>query len=87
MFHYMLYFKNQSYVHQVAYLASASCFNFSTELLVKMTIHMLKNTETLSGVSEEIFYQIPSVSVEEFFLSTLGKIQLTSHLRYVSLIP
>lgn len=32
MFHCMFYFNDQSYVHQVSCLASASCFSFSIAL-------------------------------------------------------
>lgn len=49
---------------------------FSIALLVKMIVQKLKNTETFLVYPKKFFCQIPSVSAEDFFLPTLGKIQL-----------
>lgn len=78
MFYYMFYFKNQSYVHQVSCLAS-SCLFFNC-IASKDDCSKVKEYRNLSGVSKELFCQIPSVSAKEFFLHTRGKIQLITHL-------
>lgn len=76
MFHCMFYFKDQSYVHQVSSLASASCFNFLIALLVKMTIQMLKNTETFLVYLRKFFVKFQVFQQKNFFSLLLKKSNL-----------
>lgn len=65
VFQPMLYFKAQSYIHQLSYLALALYFSSSILLTNKGVNSNVNEYRNLSSTSEEIFSEIQSVSAED----------------------
>lgn len=65
VFQHMLYFKVQSYIHQLSYLALVLYFSSSIVLNNKGVNSNVNEYRNLSSTSEEIISQIQSVSAED----------------------